>query len=50
MVAEASHYKLFLQLAKMHFPEDDVMVRWNYWLEYEASFISDLEVRADRLH
>lgn len=50
MVAEASHYKLFLKLAKMHFPENDVMERWNYWLDYEASFIGDLEVRGDRLH
>ncbi|GAK91653.1 tRNA-(ms[2]io[6]A)-hydroxylase [Nonlabens ulvanivorans] len=50
MVAEASHYKLFLQLAKTHFPEDEVIERWNYWLDYEASFIGDLEVRGDRLH
>lgn len=50
MVAEASHYKLFLKLAKMHFEESVVMERWQYWLDYEASFIKDLPLRGDRLH
>lgn len=50
MVAEASHYKLFLRLAKMHFDESVVMDKWQYWLDYEASFIGDLPLRGDRMH
>ncbi|WP_124980852.1 tRNA-(ms[2]io[6]A)-hydroxylase [Nonlabens xiamenensis] len=50
MVAEAAHYKLFLRLAKNYFDEQKVMERWNYWLEYEASFLPLLEVRGDRMH
>ncbi len=50
MVAEASHYRLFLDLAKTYFPEDRVMNRWQYWLDYEASFLEKMEVRGDRMH
>lgn len=50
MVAEASHYKLFLRLAKKHFSEEMVMERWQYWLDYEASFIKELPLRGDRMH
>lgn len=50
MVAEASHYKLFLKLAKRYHDADKVAVRWQYWLDYEASFMATLEVRGDRMH
>lgn len=50
MVAEASHYKLFLKLAKHFFEEKMVTARWEYWLAYEASFLQTLEVRGDRMH
>jgi tRNA-(ms[2]io[6]A)-hydroxylase len=50
MVAEAAHYKLFLKLAKNFFDEDKVMTRWKYWLDHEASFLPNLEVRGDRMH
>lgn len=50
MVAEASHYKLFLKLAKSFFGEKTVLTRWQYWLDYEASFLQSLEVRGDRMH
>lgn len=50
MVAEASHYKLFLKLAKSFFEEKTVLTRWQYWLDYEASFLQSLEVRGDRMH
>lgn len=50
MVAEASHYKLFLKLAKYFFDETVVMNRWQYWLNYEASFLQTLELRGDRMH
>lgn len=50
MVSEASHYKNFLQLAKLYNPEEMVMRRWNEWLEGEAEIIKTLEARGDRIH
>jgi tRNA-(ms[2]io[6]A)-hydroxylase len=50
MVAEAAHYKLFLQLARHFFATDMVAVRWQYWLDYEADFLPHLELRGDRMH
>ncbi len=50
MVAEAQHYKLFLKLARTYFKEEIVKERWQYWLDYEASFIPHLEIRGDRMH
>jgi tRNA-(ms[2]io[6]A)-hydroxylase len=50
MVAEAAHYKLFLQLARHYFKEEMVSTRWDYWLNYEAEFLPHLEVRGDRMH
>lgn len=50
MVSEASHYKNFLQLAKLYNPENIVMARWNQWLEGEAEIMKTLEARGDRLH
>lgn len=50
MVAEAGHYKNFLQLAKEYLPEDIVMSRWREWLTHEAAIMKDLEVRGDRMH
>ncbi|OUS22818.1 tRNA 2-methylthio-N6-isopentenyl adenosine(37) hydroxylase MiaE [Nonlabens dokdonensis] len=50
MVAEAAHYKLFLKLAKNFFEEEKVMTRWQYWLDHEAGFLPNLEVRGDRMH
>ncbi len=50
MIAEAAHYKLFLQLARHYFEYETVEERWNYWLNYEADFLPHLEVRGDRMH
>ena len=50
MVAEASHYKLFLQLAKTYFNEEKVTDRWKYWLDYEADIMKSLTPRGDRMH
>ena len=50
MVAEASHYKMFLDLAKLYVEHTKVMDRWNEFLVYEAEVISNLEVRGDRMH
>lgn len=50
MISEAGHYKSFLHLAKEYMPEDDVMKRWEEWLEYEAGIMRVMEVRGDRMH
>jgi len=50
MVSEAGHYTLFLQLAKQVRTEQEVMIRWNEWLEFEAGVIDQLELRGDRMH
>ncbi|SCX97086.1 tRNA-(ms[2]io[6]A)-hydroxylase [Nonlabens sp. Hel1_33_55] len=50
MVAEAAHYRMFLDLGKTYFPEKRVMDRWQYWLEYEAEMMKNREVRGDRMH
>lgn len=40
MVSEASHYTLFIKLAKKYALDEDVDKRWNAFLEYEAEIIS----------
>jgi tRNA-(ms[2]io[6]A)-hydroxylase len=50
MVAEANHYKLFLDLAMHYFEKDKVKKRWNEWLEYETAVLKKMELRGDRMH
>jgi tRNA-(ms[2]io[6]A)-hydroxylase len=50
MVAEAGHYRLFIDLAKQYMPEDKVRQRWQEYLEYEAGIMQELELRGDRMH
>jgi tRNA 2-(methylsulfanyl)-N6-isopentenyladenosine37 hydroxylase len=50
MVSEAGHYKNFLKLAKIYYPEDKVIQRWKEWLEAEAGIMKNLDVRGDRMH
>ncbi len=50
MVAEAGHYRLFIQLAKTYADESLVEARWREYLAYEAEIIPTLEVRGDRMH
>lgn len=50
MVAEAGHYRLFIDLAKYYGNEKTVMKRWREYLEYEKQLMKQLEVRADRMH
>lgn len=50
MVSEAGHYKSFLKLAKMYWPEEKVNQRWKEWLEGEAEIMKTLDVRGDRMH
>jgi tRNA-(ms[2]io[6]A)-hydroxylase len=50
MVAEASHYRMFLDLAKTYIPEETVQKRWKELLDAEAEIMKTLEVRGDRMH
>lgn len=51
MVAEAGHYRLFIDLAKKHgADETQVKQRWQEYLDYEATVMQDLELRGDRMH
>jgi len=50
MVAEAGHYKTFLQLARQVEQPEYVMNRWYEFLEMEGKLVATLEVRDDRMH
>ena len=50
MVAEAGHYRLFLDLAKKYGEEEAVLSRWREYLEYEKKVMQQLEPRGDRMH
>jgi tRNA-(ms[2]io[6]A)-hydroxylase len=50
MVAEAGHYRNFLQLAKEYIPEDVVEERWRELLGQEAEIVKNLDPRGDRMH
>lgn len=50
MVAEASHYRLFLQLAKTYSPVEIVRKRWHEYLAFEAEVVKTLTPRGDRMH
>lgn len=50
MVAEAAHYRLFLNLAEIYTDERTTLTRWNDCLKFENSIIKNLEPRGDRMH
>jgi tRNA-(ms[2]io[6]A)-hydroxylase len=50
MVAEAGHYRLFIDLAKKYGDPEKVKSRWQEYLDYEREILSRLEVRGDRMH
>ena len=51
MIAEAGHYRLFIDLAKKYSDNDDhVKNRWDEYLSYEASIMEEMEIRGDRMH
>jgi tRNA-(ms[2]io[6]A)-hydroxylase len=50
MVSEAGHYKNFLNLAKEYQPSAVVETRWRELLQQEGEIVSQLDVRADRMH
>ncbi len=50
MVAEAEHYRLFLELAEQYFGKEKVRQRWQEYLQYEATVVQNLQPRGDRMH
>ena len=50
MVAEAAHYRLFLDLANKYAPVVKVSKRWQEYLAYEAEIMTLLSIRGDRMH
>ena len=50
MVAEAAHYKLFLELAANYSSEEIARNRWQECLVFEAELLKKLEPRGDRMH
>lgn len=50
MLAEAGHYRLFIELAETYFSEEEVQVRWKKCLAFEAALLQELEPRGDRMH
>lgn len=50
MVAEAGHYRMFIELAEGVMPEEVVEKRWKGFLAAEAEIMKGLEMRGDRMH
>lgn len=50
MIAEAGHYRMFIDLANSFMDEKAVRKRWKEYLAYEEELMKELEVRGDRMH
>jgi tRNA-(ms[2]io[6]A)-hydroxylase len=50
MVAEAGHYRLFIDLAESIASKDSVDKRWKEILSAEAEIVSKIEIKGDRIH
>jgi tRNA-(ms[2]io[6]A)-hydroxylase len=50
MVAEAGHYRLSIDLAKLYCGEERTAKRWQEYLDYEKELMKTLEIRGDRMH
>ena len=50
MISEATHYRLFIDIAEQYFDKEKVKNRWNEWLDFETKVLSELELRGDRVH
>ncbi|MEO6037378.1 MAG: tRNA-(ms[2]io[6]A)-hydroxylase [Saprospiraceae bacterium] len=50
MVAEAGHYRLFLDLAELYFGKEKAQQRWQEYLRQEAAVMQNLPARGDRMH
>lgn len=50
MVAEASHYRMFLDLCELYFGKERTWARWQEYLQFEAGIMQRLKPRGDRMH
>ncbi len=50
MVAEAGHYRLFLDLAELYFGKEMTQARWRECLLFEAKIMENIAPRGDRMH
>nr|MBS0037122.1 tRNA-(ms[2]io[6]A)-hydroxylase [Saprospiraceae bacterium] len=50
MVAEAGHYRMFIELARLYSDRDRVDSRWNEYLKFEGDLLKNLDLRGDRMH
>lgn len=50
MVAEAGHYRLFIDLSELYFGKEKTWSRWQEYLAYEADVMQNLTPRGDRIH
>jgi tRNA-(ms[2]io[6]A)-hydroxylase len=50
MVAEAGHYKMFIDLARQYGGREKVDKRWQEYLNFEAELLQSMELRGDRMH
>lgn len=50
MIAEASHYRLFIDLANLYGNPENVKIRWQEFLDFEAATMLQLDIRGDRVH
>lgn len=50
MESEAGHYTLFIKLADTYMDKQKVRTRWKEWLAHEASVLSAMTIRGDRMH
>ncbi|MBX2890482.1 MAG: tRNA-(ms[2]io[6]A)-hydroxylase [Saprospiraceae bacterium] len=50
MVAEAGHYRMFIELAELYFGKEKTRARWKEYLLHEAGIMQQLVPRGDRMH
>lgn len=50
MIAEAGHYRLFIELAEKYSGKEKARNRWQEYLDYEAQIMKELDLRGDRMH
>jgi tRNA-(ms[2]io[6]A)-hydroxylase len=50
MVAEAAHYRLFLDLATHYTDEATALARWRECIVFESDILARMPVRGDRMH
>lgn len=50
MIAEAGHYKLFIDLASLYLGKQRTEERWAECLQFEKEILNTIQPRADRMH